>query len=190
MTRKYLLHNKQFKILRRNLSSPAGFTLIELLVVMSIFAVIGVLIISILFITLRGSNKSESVSIVKQNGTFALSQMVKQIRYAKSLDNPLTCVPTSNTPTLTITSLADNGQTTFSCPTNLNSPITSNSAALVDASAVSVTSCSFTCTQSNISEPPRVTIQFTLNSQNTSGLVETKSSIPFQTSVIMRNAVQ
>jgi hypothetical protein len=139
---------------------------------------------------MRGSNKSESVSIVKQNGTFALSQMVKQIRYAKSLDNPASCVPSTNSPTLTITSLADNGQTTYSCPTNLSSPITSNSAALIDASAVSVTYCSFTCSQNSISEPPRVSIQFTLTSQNTNGLAETKSSIPFQSSVIMRNAAQ
>jgi prepilin-type N-terminal cleavage/methylation domain-containing protein len=167
-----------------------GFTLIELIVVMSIFVVVGGLIISILFITFRGSNKAETMSIVKQNGTFALSQMVKQIRYARSLDAPASCVPTANAPTLTVTALNDGLQTTFSCPNSQASPITSNSAALVDSNAVSVTYCSFTCSQNNISEPPRVTIQFTLSSKNSSGLVESQSSIPFQTSVIMRNAVQ
>jgi prepilin-type N-terminal cleavage/methylation domain-containing protein len=167
-----------------------GFTLIELLVVMSIFVVVGGLMISVLFISLRGSNKAETVSVVKQNGTFALSQMVKQIRYARSLDAPVSCVPTSNAPTMTITSLNDGGQTTFSCPSSQTTPITSNSAALVDSNAVNVTYCSFTCAQTNISDPPRVTIQFTLSSKNPSGLVDSQSSIPFQTSVIMRNVVQ
>jgi prepilin-type N-terminal cleavage/methylation domain-containing protein len=180
----------KFSIFNFQFSKTRGFTLIELLVVMSIVVIVGGLIVSILFITFRGSNKAETMSIVKQNGTFALSQMVKQIRYARSLDMPSSCVPTANAPTLTVTSLADGEQTTFSCPSSQNTPITSNSAALVDSNAVSVTYCSFTCTQNNISEPPRVTIQFTLSSVNTSGLVEAKSSIPFQTSVIMRNASQ
>jgi type II secretory pathway pseudopilin PulG len=180
----------KFSIFNFQFSKTKGFTLIELLVVMSIFIVVGGLMVSILFIALRGSNKAETMSTVKQNGTFALSQMVKQIRYARSLDFPASCVPTANTPSISITSVNDSGQTTFSCPASQSTPITSNSAALIDSNAVSVTYCSFTCTQNNISEPPRVTIQFTLSSKNSSGLVESKSSIPFQTSVIMRNAAQ
>lgn len=174
----------------RKFLNTRGFTLIELLVVMSIFVIVGGLIVATLFISLRGSNKSETMAVVKENGNFALSQMVKQIRYARSLDAPASCVPTSNSPTLTITSLADDGQTTFSCPVSQATPITSNSAALIDSNAVSVTYCSFTCSQNNLSEPPRVTIQFTLTSNNANGLVESSSSIPFQSSVIMRNAVQ
>lgn len=181
---------KKFSVFNFQFFKTQGFTLIELLVVMSIFVIVGGLIISILFVTFRGSNKSESMSIVKQNGTFALSQMVKQIRYAKALSSPATCVPSATAPAITITSINDDGQTTFSCPNNLTSPLTSNSAALVDANAVAVTYCSFTCSQGNLSEPPRVTIQFTLTSQNNGGLAEAQSSIPFQSSVIMRNVVQ
>src|SRR5947199_8257841 len=102
----------KFSIFNFQFSKSRGFTLIELLVVMSIFIVVGGLLVSVLFVTLRGSNKAETVSVVKQNGTFALSQMVKQIRYARSLDAPLSCVPTSNAPTISITSLSDGGQTT------------------------------------------------------------------------------
>lgn len=167
-----------------------GFTMVELLVVMTIFLSVGGIIVSVLFITFRGTSKSEVVTVVKENGKFALSQMVKSIRYAGSLNNPNTCVPTANTPTLTITSLTDGGQTTFSCPSNLTSPITSNSAALIDTSKVAVTYCSFTCTQNSLYDPPRITIQFTLTSKSNGGALEDKSTIPFQSSVIMRNAAQ
>lgn len=169
-----------------------GFTLVELLVVMTILITVGGVIISILFISFRGSSKAAVVTTVKQNGNFALSQMVKSIRYAKSLEVPAPsmCTGSTNSPTLTITSLSDNGQITYSCPTDMNDPITSNSASLIDTSAVAVTYCSFTCTQSSVSEPPRVTIQFTLTSKSQGGVLEGQSTIPFQSSVIMRNVTQ
>jgi len=162
-----------------------GFTLIELLVVAGVFVSVSTIILSIFVISLRGSRKSELLLTMKQNGNFAMSQMVKQIRYAKSIDTPASCVPSVSQSSITITSL-DNGQTTFSCQVS-PSTLASNSAALMDTNQVKVTACSFVCSQPTAVEPPTITISFTLLPKNVSTLSENTGSIPFTTSVTMRN---
>jgi len=168
-----------------------GYTLIEVLVSISVFTVICTIILSILSISFRGSKKSELLNNLKQNGNTALTQMVKTIRYAKSLDSPLSCTPAVTTSFIKITSLTDGGQTTYSCPAGNSTTITSSSAALsvplVDVTSVTVSACSFTCIQNNSHGFPSITINFTLNSKNANSLVETTGSIPFNTSVSMRN---
>ena len=64
----------------------SGFTLIELLAAMAALIVIGSIIAAILVNTLRGGNKTQSISIVRQNGEYALLQMSKMIRSARSFD--------------------------------------------------------------------------------------------------------
>ncbi len=161
-----------------------GYTLFELLTVIGILSVIGVIVLSIVFISLRGSQKSEALEIVRQNGDAALSQMVKTVRYAKRLDAPLACTPSVSTSSITLTSLTDNGQTTLSCA---SSTLSSNSATLLNTNAVAATSCSFTCAQGRPTDPPTITIQFSLSAKTTGNFSETTATIPFQTSVTMRN---
>ncbi len=146
----------------------------------------GTFVLSILFVTLRVSSKSDKLVNLKQNGNIAVSQIVKQIRYAKSLDDPTFCPATagSSLSTITITSILDNGKTIFSCG---NSTIASNGASLVDTNSVQVTQCSFVCTQPTLNDPPTINLNLTLSSKNASSLVESTASIPFQTSVLMRN---
>ena len=86
-----------------------------------------------------------------------------------------------------ITSLADGGVTTFSCPLAGQNAITSNSASLIDTNRVAVTSCSFICRQANISDAPTITIQFTLAPIANNQEVQNIGTIPFETSVTLRN---
>lgn len=58
----------------------AGFTIIELLVVMIVLFAIGTTIGSTIVSTLRGSDKTNTLADVRQNGDYAISQMVKIIR--------------------------------------------------------------------------------------------------------------
>lgn len=86
----------------------------------------------------------------------------------------------------------DRGTTIFSCldssQRSPNGQIASNGANLVDTNnSVSVDSCFFTCSQDNIVSPPIIGINFTLSSKTSSNFFEKKASIPFQTSVTMRN---
>lgn len=161
-----------------------GYTLIELLTVIGILSVIGVVVLSIIFISIRGTQKSDTLEVVRQNGDTALSQMVKNIRYAKSLDAPASCLPATTVSAITVTSLQDGARTTYACS---NATISSNSASLLNTNAVETTSCSFVCTQSKASDPPTITIQYNLSAKGATNFTETRASIPFQSSVTMRN---
>lgn len=164
-----------------------GFTLIELLIVIGIFAFLGTITLSVLFVTLRESKKTEVSATIRQNGDFALTQMLRNIRYAKSLDSPAACVPTASVSAITITSLTDDAQTTYSCPAGASQTISSNSASLIDTNAVTVVSCSFTCTQTSLTYAPVIKIQYTLRSKNANGFTESSVTIPFESTVVLRN---
>lgn len=73
-----------------------GFTLAEILVVIAVISILGLLIVTIFSRTLRGTNKSQIISAIKQNGQAVLESMDKTIRGA---DN-LVCI--SNDPPSTI----------------------------------------------------------------------------------------
>ncbi|MBI2314650.1 type II secretion system protein [Candidatus Daviesbacteria bacterium] len=67
------------------MKSSAGFTLAEILVVMAITAVIGTVLVTIFTNTLRGSNKSQILANIKQNGQAVLENMDKTIRGADNV---------------------------------------------------------------------------------------------------------
>ena len=98
----------------------------------------------------------------------------------------------------------DGGQTILSCvqnssPLNVPPEIASRSALdltappvyfidpVQDSTTIDIVSCTITCTQDTVVSPPTVTIQFELMNRTASGLSENKYSIPFQTSVTVRN---
>lgn len=191
------------------IKSTVGFTLVELLTVVAVVAVIGALIGFILTFSLRGTNKTNSTNEVRQNGNYAILQMSKMIEYAKSFDgvstdgesythNCTAAIPPSPTPTPTpsqynyikITNF-DGAQTVFACLSSSPPTIASNTASLLDITSVSVDSgsCYFTCSQERITVSPIVGINFSLSKKTKTGGVfnENKASIPFQTSVTMRN---
>lgn len=73
--------------------SVKGFTIAEVLVVIAILAIIGTIMVITFSNTLRGSNKAQVISAIKQNGQAVLENMDKNIRKA----NNLICV-SSNPP--------------------------------------------------------------------------------------------
>jgi len=172
--------------MRWSKSKLQGFTLIELLIAIGVMVTVSTIALTILTVILRSSEKANLMLQLKQNGNAALSQMVDAIRYAKSLDSPASCMPsvTLTPPSLTITSLQDNGQTTYACSANT---ISSNSASLIDTNAFTVSSCSFVCSQSSADTPPTITIQFTLQTKTQNNFVETTASLPFESAVTLRN---
>lgn len=62
-----------------------GFTLVEILVVISVLSVVGVIILTIFTRTLKGNNKAQILSAIKQNGQAVLENMDKTIRGADNL---------------------------------------------------------------------------------------------------------
>ncbi len=161
-----------------------GYTLVELLAVIGILSVIGSIVVSVIFISLTGSKKTETVEVIRQNGDLTLSQMVKSIRFAKSLDTPANCVPSATVSSVTFTPIASDGQITYSCT---GDTLASNGASLLNTTSIRTQSCSFVCTQSTLSSAPTITIQFTLVPAVGGAFAETKAQLPFQSSVTLRN---
>ena len=183
------------------IKNSEGFTLIELLAVIFILIAVGTIIGAILVSSLRGTNKTNTITVVRQNGNFAIMQMVKMLRSAKRLDFPVSCLlPLSPTPIPTYSSVTftsfDDGQTTFSCNDSLDTPpntIASNSSSFLDTTSVSLVSCAFTCSQASPSDLSIIGINFSLSAYAPTGVnllpekTASATAIPFQTSVTMRN---
>lgn len=193
-----LIDNLKLKIK----NSQAGYTLVELLAVIFILVSVGGVITSILVISLRGSNRATTVNEVRQSGNYVIGQMSKMISYSSRFegvslngtDYITDCsvvIPPAPTPTpapisynyIKITNF-DGGTTVFSCSGN---SIASNGADLINTANLSVGSCSIFCSQDSISGSPVINIKFTL-SKGTSGLFsENQTTVPFDTSVTLRN---
>lgn len=188
----------------------SGYTLIELLAVMIILIAVGTIIAAILVSALRGGNRSVNTNDVRQNGSYAISQMSKMIAYAQSFVaisqtgdfvNPANyrtdCLPSPSPQYhyLKIESF-DGNQTTFICDIGNANPIASQSASapptdLINTGTTAVTSCYFTCEQSSVGIPPTIDINFDLSPKPTTPgitpVIEKQTQINFQTSVTLRN---
>lgn len=179
-----------------------GYTLVELLAVIIVMVVVSMVIAGILVSSFRNSSKSNVVDNVTQNGNNAIVQMSKMITYARNFNGVSTgsaqlyttdCTralpPSVSYKFIKITAF-DNGMTIFGCNGASDNPantITSNSASLINTSSVSVLSCNFTCTQNGYGQVPTIGIYFTLSQIGSGGFAEKSSTIPFETSVTMRN---
>lgn len=176
--------------MKKKYSLQSGFTLLELLVSIAVVAVIGSTLSIILVNSLRGANKANVVTSVRQNGNNAVLQLAKNIREASDVTYPVLPCPSSPQPFdhITIKTLAATSQT-YTCNSGSPVNITGPSGPLLDTNAVSLTSCNFYCSQVDPSQNPVIKIDFTLTDSNgTSKLVERSSAkINFQTSVVMRN---
>lgn len=62
------------------MKAEKGFTIAEILVVIAIVAIVGTIMVAIFTSTLRGSNKSQIFSVIKQNGQAVLEEMDRTIR--------------------------------------------------------------------------------------------------------------
>ncbi|MEX2007563.1 MAG: type II secretion system protein [Candidatus Levyibacteriota bacterium] len=176
-----------------------GFTLVELLAVIMVIAVVGGIVGAILISSLVGTNKTNSLDNVRQNGNYALLQVSKAIEFSRNfygvstdgVDYITDCTLPAISPTPTSTQygnikiMSDNGQiVVFSCNSGT---ISSNSASLIDTNTVTASSCFFTCSQDNIVQPPTIGISFTLTGASEGNFIENKTSVPFSTTVTLRN---
>lgn len=177
--------------------SQSGYSLIELLVVMIVLVTVGFIVATILVSSLRGTNKAITTETIRRNGNYTILQISKMIEFAQNFigvsNDNLTftsvCPTTSPTPHYNHIKIKsfDNSDTTFSCFLNSDAPIASNGASLVNSDEVAVTSCYFTCDRSNVSQPPVIGISFILSQKQFSSFFEKRATIPFETSVTMRN---
>lgn len=97
----------------------------------------------------------------------------------------------------------DNSETTYICGSSTDqklyksdttgwkeADINSSLTAIIDpdpTTGFTVSACSFTCSQTNLSVSPTITIDFTVTKATSSLFVENKVSIPFQTTIGIKN---
>lgn len=72
-----------------------GFTLVEMLIVISILSVVGVMILTVFTRTLKGSNKSQIIGVIKQNGQSVLENIDMIVR-----DSDYVVCPTITSPAI------------------------------------------------------------------------------------------
>jgi len=171
---------------RMKMKGSKGFTLIEILVVIGVLAIIVVVGSMSFFNLLKGSMKTRTISLVKQNGDYALAIMERMIRKGEIIENteapPRECE--SGMSKLKISN-PDGRETEFSCE---GDTISSNSASLISNQVkVANGNCSFNCQRTSIFEPDVVTINFTLSQAQTGVRPEEEASIVFKTTVVLRN---
>ncbi len=198
------------------MKNNAGFTLVELLVVIVILVTVGGVIGSTIGSSLRNAGKTSTLTDAQQNGSYAISQISKTIRDSKQWDandgvsaqtdvgldgngipviTPVPCYPSSSTQYhyIRVTSASTLSTTTFSCDTHAPSGapmLGANGQSLIDTNVVSVfpDSCYISCSQTTLSSPPVVGIQFQLQQASTSTFVEKIiAPILFQTTVSVRS---
>lgn len=157
-----------------------GFSIIEMLIVISIFAVIGILVTSAMSQTLRGSKKSDSLIRVRESVNYSLSVIERQIRNSESI-TPCTGAPSTSLNYRTIEGI----QTSFTCTSLGPSGYIASGSARLTSTDISVTACSFTCSDLNANNPSIVTLNITAeDATNTS--IE-KGSVTSQIEIITRN---
>lgn len=197
---------KYFKSINRE---SRGFTLIELLVVIAILGFVGSIVAGVITLSLRGTNKTNTIENLRQSGNYTISQMSKTIEYAEvfeglktdSTDYVTSCPVIEPTPTPTLSNYSyikikpfNNTSIVYRCeelgPNKYE--LTSNDISLIDTtsadSQTTMSSCTFTCTVSGASDFPVIGIRFVLEPKTSSILVEKFTPpITFETSVTMRN---
>lgn len=158
--------------------SSEGFSLIEILIVLAVFTVLAILVTQVIFRSIRGSKKSESLSHVRDNLDYALNSMEKNLRNAKEITN---CTAS----TITYTDVFGNTGKTYACMNlGIDGNIASSSARLTSTD-VKITSCSFTCSYSVAGRPDYIDLVITATDAKASGVES--AQVTTQTRIMLRN---
>lgn len=177
----------------------SGFTIIELLVVMAIVVIISGVVGDAFFSSLKGGSKTTITNLAKESGDQAISIMENTVKTAVKI-SPLCPSGTGFTAqsTITVTS-SDKSTTTYTCPSPPGRigiqiiPVTPTPTVIqfLTSNSVLVTGCSFSCIK-QIDAPAVLKISFTVTQQNPNATYrpEEQVTIPFETSVVMRNITE
>jgi prepilin-type N-terminal cleavage/methylation domain-containing protein len=154
-----------------------GLSLIEILVVVAVFAILGVIATRSVLLTLRGTKKSESVVKVRENLNYALAVIERQLRNSESV----ACGQPG-----TVNYKDSSGVDTYFFCENVGpaSGYIASGSARLTSSDITITACSFTCSPSDSSTLPSVTIFLIGQSVGTTGTEGSQVSV--QTQIFLR----
>lgn len=141
------------KLKTNKLKFITGISLVEILIVIGIFAVLGILSTRVILLSLQGSQKEDAQIKVRENLDYAISIIERQLRNAGNVS------PCPNSNLLAISYSDSNSiSTSFSCINVGSAGYIASGSARLTGEEINVTACSFTCTASSESTPPKVAI--------------------------------
>ncbi|KKW14525.1 MAG: hypothetical protein UY55_C0007G0001 [Candidatus Jorgensenbacteria bacterium GW2011_GWB1_50_10] len=148
-----------------------GVSFIEILVVIAIFAILGILVARITVVTLRGTNRSDSLVKVRENMEFSLAVMERGIRNAEVV-NPC---PNPDTTVLNYSD-ADGVPTSFSCVNVGATGYVASGSARLTSDEIKITACSLSCSPGSGGVNPSVTISLEAADARATGIEAAKAS--------------
>jgi len=157
-----------------------GTSFIEILVVVAIFAILGLLVSRITLVTLRGSNKSEALVKVRENLSYAMAVMERQLRNA---DEVAPCTGSAGTRVDYKDELGT--PTYFACITSGSDVYVASGSARLTNNDVVITSCSITCVPSSGTNQPSVAI--TLEARDARPTSIESAKVSSSTQIFLRN---
>lgn len=169
---------KKTKITSTN--TQKGVSLIEILIVILIFSIIGVLITNAIFLTLRGTQKSQSMMKIRERMNYVVSVIQRQIRGAQKISE----CPNSDLNRIEYFDESGN-LSSFSCNIVEGTGYIASGSARLTSDDINITACSFTCEESVSGNPPTVSISLSANDSQTNGVVKGRAT--FTTKIILRN---
>lgn len=127
-----------------------GVSLIELLIVLGVFSVLAILAASGVFLSLKGSRKSEALGKVRENLDYSFAVIERQLRNAESV----------NCASETRVDYEDKhgNSVYFSCENVGTDGYISSASAKLTGDEVAITACTFTCEPGVSGSLPAVTI--------------------------------
>jgi prepilin-type N-terminal cleavage/methylation domain-containing protein len=170
--------------------STKGFTLLELLIVVSLVVILMLSATSLFLTFLIGNSKSNAIQTVKNEGTYALSQMEFLIRNAINIapnSSDVSCGEDMNE--FVIVSIDGNSTTFFAEEDNGVDKIASNSGVYLTSDEVElVAGPEFDCAQASGSNQSYVNVSFTLR-KGSPGVDQATEIVEqqFETSVNIRS---
>lgn len=166
-----------------------GFTLMEILVSVGILVILAVVGSNLFFSLMKGAAKTKILSLVKQEGNYALLVMERTIRNAGSLEECGSDYITVQSPNDELTTFHFCGNPDFLIASKSgNRDSMTCEAARLTSDRVKLVSSSLTCTPP-ISEFDSwtVEIKYTLGQAAAILRPEEQASVDFQTTVSLRN---
>lgn len=161
--------------------NTVGMSLLEILVVVAIFSVLGVLVTRSVLLTLRGSKKGESQVKVRENLSYSLAVIERQLRNADSISE----CPNSD---LSVVNYFDERGvlTSFSCVgLGGDDAYVASGSSRLTSDQVKVTSCSFSCSLGTSNNPPVVDVNITATDPTAQGIEG--ATVNLSTQISLRN---
>lgn len=164
---------------KTNNKSIRGLSILEVLIVILVFSVLGVLTTQAIFLTLKGTKKSSSLMKVRENVSYSLDVIERQLRNAQSV------TPCPNTDTKIVSYIDADGKIgSFSCTLGETTGYIASGSARLTSDEIKITACSFNCVESLSGNPPSVAISLSAEDALAKGLE--KGKVTSSTQIFLR----